>query len=259
MFKHGLDTDTTNNAVCAVRHWQDREITVGYLLFVYGTIPAERSVCPDSHAQSLQVAEAMLQKRLTSIAESDGCNDTKYIATSIRDLLQQCNRQIYELAVYLGQSIAIGGAVMFLHGDNCLATVFGGARMFFWDGSQLHPQGNVPPADGLITDALGTRPAWKNKYWHGKLNPGQRFLCTSDILPDIARASAIISENGGSGSHENTVAMLLRKELELRNIPPSAVFEVVCLEQAEQSGCTEEADPPQEFTAADEKGKVDNL
>lgn len=222
---YGMDTDASGNAVCAVRRWPERNLVAGYLLFVYGTKPSPQSVCPDCHEKSLIQAENIIQEHLESVAANEGSSDPRFVAACISDILQKINRRTYELAAFIGQGIALGGTVMFQSGDALIATAFGGGRMHFWDGNTLYPQGEIPAADGLVHDALGTRQSLKFKYWHGRLMPNQRFICTSDILPDLAKAAHAVTEGSRPGSHNNTVAMLLRKELEMRNIHPTAVLE----------------------------------
>ena len=224
--KYGFDTDSSGSAVCGVRQCNELNLTAGYLLFVFGTQPPEYSVCPDCHARSLVLAESLLQEKFETLAQSDGCKDAKFAAASITDALQTCNKQIYDLAAYIGQGIALGGAVIFVMDDTCIAMSFGGARMHFWTGSELHPHGEPPAANGLIADAIGTRQVWKGKFIRGKLQPGQRFICTSDLLPNLQQASQSVAEANGSAGHDNTVAMVLRKELEQKNIPPTAVLDI---------------------------------
>ena len=224
--KYGFDADASGNAICAVRQWEDKNLTAGYLLFVYGSQPPQYSVCPDCQSRSLSAVEAMLQERFETVANSDGFHDAKYVAASITDILQQCNRRVYDFATYIGQSIALGGAVIFTIGETCIAMAFGGARMMFWNGSELHLHGEPPAENGLVTDAMGTRQIWKCKFIRGKILPGQRFICVSDYLPNSQKANQAVKEGSTPGSHNNTVAMLLRKELEQKDIPPTAVLDI---------------------------------
>lgn len=226
MIKYGIDADASGNAVCGFHRLPDKNAIAGYQLFVFGSEPPEHSVCPDSHRRSLETVQALLEQGLDELAINDGRTDIQFVAARVSDILQQCNRRIYELATFLGQSIAIGGAVLFLSDHTCFSIAFGGARMYFWNSKTLYPQGEIPSADGLIKDALGTRPVWNGNYWYGNLMTGQRVICASAVFQDLEKISRIIATNASPYSHENTVVMHLRKELEIHNILPTTIIEI---------------------------------
>lgn len=223
MPKYGFTTDDTGTAVCAVKDWP--QISAGYLLFCYGTVPDPNSVCPDSHQKCLRKAESILQTSLTQIAQTTGHIDHAYAATIICDGIRKANAQVHEIAAYLGQSICIGGVVAFFYKEEYVLVPFGGGSICAWDGIKLTRIGDPILNEYVTINPIGSNSTWTGKYWSGTLQDNTRLLLTSIPLREDPETVECISKGSTNSSNDHTTALLLRQLLLKRDLPPVAVLD----------------------------------
>lgn len=226
MLKYGFDIDFSGDAVCAVKQWEEKNITTAYLLFSYGTEIAPLSICPNARDQCMEKMEGMIRQQLDLITYSGGVKDTQYVLTKLNDVLRQCNLETYQIGAFLGQGIYLGGTVIFIQDVNFLVIPFGGGMAYLWDGDKLLLKCDPPNPNGLISDALGSCEKWRGKYWTGTLSQGNQLFCTTHEIQDLDQAVQNIVNGNNAESHRNTTAMLIRRQLETADFPPTAVLHI---------------------------------
>lgn len=225
MVEFGFDT-VQDGCVCLAKRWKKQNVTAGFLLTAFGTLPAVDSISQDSMKASLTITAGAIQECLESAATSDGSQDLLYCATRLMDTFAAVHGRIRALRSLLGQGIYIGGAVVYFAGQQYILFPFGGVSCHTWDGIELIRQGSSafePGADGLIHDAIGCTESWKGQCWQGTLAPGRHLLCmTGEPDQEAARKSL----RQATGRHPNTLAMLLRREQQKVCTLPAGVLDL---------------------------------
>lgn len=225
MAEFGFDTDSSGNCICTAKKWDAKGILAGSLLFAFGNKAHPHSVCTDSHAQAVALADTMLRDQLEQIATGDGALDLQFAAAKICDTLNQINTRIRAISAFLGQGIYLGGVITYIASADFLILPFGGGVVYQWDGQTLYQEKAKNSKDRLLRDALGASSVWQGDYWMGTLPPEAKIFAMTGVLPDISTAATQLAAGSVSGSHTNTTSMLLRRELETTRIPPYAVIE----------------------------------
>lgn len=224
--RYSFDVDNTGTAICSVRQCPEKQLTAATLLFSFGTIPDDNSVCPDSNRRAVRQADMVLQEQLGQTLESEKAGSFQFAASMIIDALQRCNRQIWETGIYLGQGLYLGGVIVYCVGNDFIFFPFGGGTVYTWDGKTLVRQGTPETNDGLIRDAVGSRSTWQPKCWQGRLEAGGRLLCLTDVINNAERCITSIRKGEEPGAHASTVAVLLRRDLEEASVTPTAVLDL---------------------------------
>lgn len=225
MTSYGFDADSSGHSLCAVKEWPDKKITVGILLFTFGTVPHPLSVCPDAGKKVLQLSKSLIQAEAEKIAENDGATDIQYAAARLSDSLVAANKRICELSALIGQGIYVGGAIIYCSSDQYLAIPFGGAVVYTWNGYYLQAIAQEK-SDNLIRDAIGSKKGWKSNCWRARLQERTSVFCMTEALLYEDAASEKLREGMKDASHPNTASMILRRELEHSSQPPCAVLEL---------------------------------
>lgn len=219
------DTDNSANCICDVKRWPQTNALAGFILYTYGNRPHIQSVCPDIQEQAAKLAANMVRDQLESIAAADGSGDLRYCAAKINDVLKQVNDRIRKISELVGLGIYLGGTVTYMTGASYITFPFGGGVTYLWNEHELLSKGGIP-ADGILRNALGASAGWQGECWKGVLQPGLKLFCMSEPLKDTVTTIHIISGDIAPDAHSDTVAMLLRRELERTSIPPCAVIEI---------------------------------
>lgn len=227
MLKYGYSTDQSNQVVCAVKQWKDKDCTAGYLLFSYGTLPDPMSVCPDSHMRCLKKTEGMLQEALEQLGTMPDQSDHAYIAAYLNDVMQKSNLQIREIAAFLGQCICIGGVITFIASDRYLIIPFGGGEIYLWlTGNELKRIGEQKLHQFISANPIGCYQMWTGKYWTGSIQAGMRVILTSVPIEEDKQILQVLTEGSKPESHDHTLALLLRQQLEKTDLKPVAVLDL---------------------------------
>ena len=219
----GFDALPSEKACCFSRVWENRNVSIGAMLYVYGSSPHPKSICPDGQTQTLYQIRNVLIERLDELASGIGGTDILYVSTMLKDILADANVKIREIRSFLGQGIYLGGTVIYVSGRAYAALSFGGSSVYHCSGLTLERLTPVP-GDFLIRNALGGSSVWKPDVVLGDLPDGS-FGLVAVSCSQINEANCLryMAETSG-GTIAHTPAILIRHEAEPVTGPPSAVL-----------------------------------
>lgn len=225
MAMFGYDLVESPEIVCACKELRDKNRVFSLLLFSYGTEPDPNSICPDSHARAVHMTQRIIQNCGESLLCEEGSSDMTYSATKVRDALREANSRIRKSGHYVGHGIYIGGAVSYIDGGRYMVIPFGGASAYIWDGNSLIRRGEAATS-GIICDALGCTPTWTGSGWQGRMSENGSLITLSHDPRELSELTALIKENRTADRNPNTVAMLLRNELQKHTNTATGAVEI---------------------------------